>query len=209
MTTGRIEMGPTARTVGANLRRLREARGISLRTLSERLNDAGRSLSADAINKIENCRLADGSTSAKQMRRADVDDLTALALVLNVSPLTLLLPAASGDERARLTDTVDVAARDAWRWAEGSQSIPVAEDAAVQHERQTAYDNLALPPERRRLESLPAVQSVRRLHETLAELAQISRGESQSSPHAARTAQRRHQQLGHEIEEIVDGLPTG
>ncbi|MGV9427477.1 helix-turn-helix domain-containing protein [Streptomyces sp. NPDC003656] len=205
--TGRIEMGPTARTVAANVRRLREARGLSLRGLSQLLDDVGRNLSADAINKIENCRLPDGEVSSKQTRRADVDDVTALALVLNVSPLTLLLPPASGDERVHLTDTVSVTAGDAWRWAEGRQSIPAAEDAATQHERQTAYDSQTLPPERRRLESLPAVQSVRRLHETLAELVQTSPDASQSSPHAARAAQRRHQQLGYEIDDLVDELP--
>ncbi|MFJ6540474.1 helix-turn-helix domain-containing protein [Streptomyces sp. NPDC091385] len=203
--TGRIEMGPTARTVAANVRRLREARGLSLRGLSQLLDGVGRNLSADAINKIENCRL--GEVNPKQTRRADVDDVTALALVLNVSPLTLLLPPASGDERVHLTDTVTVTAGDVWRWAEGRQSIPAAEDAAAQHERQTAYDSLTLPPERRRLESLPAVQSVRRLHETLAELVQISPDASHSSPHAARAAQRRHQQLGYEIDGLVDELP--
>jgi len=71
------------RQVATNVRRLRTARGLSLREMAARLAAAGYSLSADAINKIENGREAD---SEKQVRRVDVDDLHALAAVLGARP---------------------------------------------------------------------------------------------------------------------------
>ena len=73
----------------ANVARLRKARGLSLRGLSEALRKAGRSLSADAINKIENGRLLDDPKhrgNPPQIRRVDADDLVALAAALGVSP---------------------------------------------------------------------------------------------------------------------------
>ncbi|MEU6513592.1 helix-turn-helix transcriptional regulator [Streptomyces sp. NPDC046978] len=205
-------MGPTACTVAENLRRLRDARGLSLRTLSQRVEEAGHALSADAINKIENGRLlATGDVGPKHVRRADADDIVALALALNVSPLTLLLPPTAGNDRVTLTNSVTVTGRAAWSWAEGRQtaSQTAADDTAAQHERQEAYEALALPPERRRLESLPAVRSARRLYEALAELISIRPTAGQSTQAAAqgRAARRRHEQLGHEIDDLMDQLP--
>ncbi|MEB3966254.1 helix-turn-helix transcriptional regulator [Streptomyces kunmingensis] len=111
MTTGRIEVGPTGRTVAANVKRLREGRGLTLRALSAALKDNGRPLSADALNKIEN---GDGN-QARGVRRVDVDDLVALAVALDVSPLALLLP---HDARgvAEITGAGEVDGRDAWSW---------------------------------------------------------------------------------------------
>ncbi|MFE5140287.1 helix-turn-helix domain-containing protein [Streptomyces fagopyri] len=208
MTTGRIEMGPTARTVAANVRRVREARGMSLRALSQELQTIGRTLSADAINKIENGRLEEGEVGPKQVRRADVDDLVALALALNVSPLTLLLPPKASDEPVHLADAVAVTGGTAWSWGEGLRAVPVddtEEDPAI---RQEAYEALALPPDRRRFEKLRAVQSARRLSETIEELTKISPQADNSTTVAARTrAARHHQQLGHELDELLEQLP--
>ncbi|MGW0795881.1 helix-turn-helix domain-containing protein [Streptomyces sp. NPDC002692] len=209
MTTGRIEMGPTARNVAANVRRVREDRGMSLRALSQELHKAGRTLSADAINKIENGRFEEGEVGVKQVRRADVDDLVGLALALNVSPLTLLLPPTAGNEPVSLTDAVAVTGHEAWSWGEGLRAVPV-NDSADGPARQEAYEALALPPDRRRFENLPAVQSARRLYETIAELTKISPQADNSTSRAARTkAARRHQQLGHELDELVEQLPPG
>lgn len=112
MTTGRIELSASGRAVAANVKRLRAARGMSLRALSEALGKVGRSLSQDAINKIENGS-EEGTT--KQIRRVDVDDLVALAIALGVSPATLLLPQ---DARgtAEVTGAGEVEATLAWRW---------------------------------------------------------------------------------------------
>jgi hypothetical protein len=174
---------------------------MTLRALSEEVSRVGRMLSADAINKIENGRHPAGEIPAKLVRRADVDDVVALALALNVSPLTLLLPPRSGDEPVALTGTVTVTGRDAWRWAEGRITTPDSDDL----DRQEAYDALTLPPERRRFERLPAVQTARRLYETLAELTKTS-PPGQTAAHG-RVAQRRHRQLGTEIADLVEQLP--
>lgn len=114
-------MGPTARTVADNVRRLREARGMSLRTLAVELKRLGRSLSADALNKIENGRtLESGAEPPKQVRRVDMDDLMALAHALRVSPLTLLLPwPQREDDQVEITSIGEASARQAWDWALG------------------------------------------------------------------------------------------
>lgn len=76
-----IEIGPTGRTVAANLARLRGLRGLTLAGLSARLDAVGRPLAGSAVSAIENLD-----------RRCDVDDLVALAAALDVSPAALLCP---------------------------------------------------------------------------------------------------------------------
>lgn len=68
--------------MAANIKRLREAQGLSLRALSRRLEETDRRLSADALNKIEN----GANPEAKHIRRVDADDLVAIAVALNVNP---------------------------------------------------------------------------------------------------------------------------
>ncbi|MBC9729989.1 helix-turn-helix domain-containing protein [Streptomyces sp. TRM68367] len=127
MTTGRIEMGPTARTVADNIRRLREARGMSLRALSAELKKVGRNLSADALNKIENGRtLPPEAEAPKQIRRADVDDLMALAAVFKVNPSALLFPH-TYEGTVELTGIGPVDAKTAWKWARGFRPLHVPE----------------------------------------------------------------------------------
>jgi transcriptional regulator with XRE-family HTH domain len=122
------KLGPTARTVAGNVRRLRQARGISLRALSSQLANGGRALSADAINKIENgCASDADAVTGRQVRRVDVDDLIALAGAFNVSPLALLLPWwVEPTTAVELTGTGTVTAAAAWAWAEGSHPLVVS-----------------------------------------------------------------------------------
>ncbi|MGC9408288.1 helix-turn-helix domain-containing protein [Streptomyces sp. DZ1-3] len=123
MTTGRIELGPTGRTVAANVKRLREGRGLTLRAFSQLLRELGRPLSADALNKIEN----GASEEPKSIRRVDADDLVALAVALDVHPTALLLPHTAGsDQKADVTAAGEVPARRAWEWAHGMR--PLQED---------------------------------------------------------------------------------
>ncbi|PAU44579.1 hypothetical protein CK936_34325 [Streptomyces albireticuli] len=121
-----MELGPTGRAVAANVKRLRTSRGMSLRALSEALSRAGRNLSPDAINKIENG--AEAGTR-KQVRRVDVDDLIALAVILGVSPASLLLPQ---DARgaAEVTAVGAVEAAVAWQWMWCTEPITLPEDEA-------------------------------------------------------------------------------
>jgi transcriptional regulator with XRE-family HTH domain len=125
MTTGRIELGATGRYVAANVKRLRSARGMSLRALSEALDGVGRKLSQDAINKIENGAEED---TKRQIRRVDADDLVALAVVFGVSPAALLLPITDSEQASvAVTAGGNVLAAEAWDWAIGRRPLKLTD----------------------------------------------------------------------------------
>lgn len=103
-------MGPTAENVAKNLRQLRGS--ISLRTLSARLEDVGHPLSASALQRIE------GGD-----RRVDVDDLSALSVVLGVSPIGLL-KVPDYEESGQLTGVESTDAADQSGWLQGITHLP-------------------------------------------------------------------------------------
>lgn len=113
MGTRAVNKGPGAERVASNVRTLREERGMSLRRLSERLGKVGRPMLASGLSKIE-----------QGDRRADADDLVALAIALDVTPNRLLLPADAGDDVFALTGEVDATGAMAWRWAAGDEPLP-------------------------------------------------------------------------------------
>jgi len=76
-----VEVGPVGSNVAVNVRRIRKVRGLTTRQLSARLAEAGRPIPASGITRIE-----------QELRRVDVDDLTALAAALGVRATQLLLP---------------------------------------------------------------------------------------------------------------------
>lgn len=76
-----VEVGPTGRTVAKRLADLRKVRGYSTRQLATELTAKGRSISPSGITRME-----------KGERVVTADDLTALAAVFGVSPVSLLLP---------------------------------------------------------------------------------------------------------------------
>ncbi|MDV7137175.1 helix-turn-helix domain-containing protein [Williamsia muralis] len=61
--------------------RYRSLRRMTLRDMAARMTEVGRPMGHATLNEIEN-----------GARRVDVDDLTALAGALNVSPASLLMP---------------------------------------------------------------------------------------------------------------------
>ncbi|MCG3039175.1 helix-turn-helix domain-containing protein [Streptomyces sp. S1A] len=129
MATGRIELGPTGKMVAANIKRLREAQGLSLRALAKRVEESGRKISADALNKIENGRLVDEPDYQEKppnIRRVDADDLVVLSVALGVNPSALLLPDTT-DGSAHLTGGGSVDAETAWDWADGKRPLRVPE----------------------------------------------------------------------------------
>ncbi len=73
------DIGADGERVSANIARLRKARGIDLRSLSEGTRAAGRHLSASALSKLENLH-----------RKIDIDDLFAIATALDVTVYALL-----------------------------------------------------------------------------------------------------------------------
>lgn len=82
MAARSIALGPTGHTVATNIARFRGLRGLRLAGLSERMTTVGRPMSVTTLSAIEN-----GD------RRADVDDLVAIAAALNISPAAMLMPA--------------------------------------------------------------------------------------------------------------------
>lgn len=74
-------LGSSGETVRQNIRRVRDQRGMSQNDLSARMRQLGRPIPPLGIHRIEN-----GD------RRVDVDDLVAIAVALEVSPTTFLVP---------------------------------------------------------------------------------------------------------------------
>jgi transcriptional regulator with XRE-family HTH domain len=103
----------TGKTVAANVRRVRELRGLSTYDLSKLMGEVGRPIAASAIAKVE-----------RGERRVDVGDLTALAAVLRVNPSSLLLPLEDSDEvDVEITGGGRVSADVAWDWADGKRPL--------------------------------------------------------------------------------------
>jgi transcriptional regulator with XRE-family HTH domain len=85
MAVRTIELGDVGEHVAEAVSMLRRRRGWDQRTLAEHVAEAGRSMTASVVGKIE-----------AGTRRVDSDDLVALAVALGVAPARLLL-AAGGD----------------------------------------------------------------------------------------------------------------
>src|SRR5690625_4841215 len=85
MAGRKIELGPTGDLVRQRIKEIREARGLSYAELSRRLAAAGRPIPALGLRRIE-----------AGERRVDVDDLIALAWVLEASPTMFLVPKTIG-----------------------------------------------------------------------------------------------------------------
>lgn len=108
MATEAVRRGPTAETVRANVKRIREKRGLSLRALAKLTDDTDNPIGHGAINQIEQGR-----------RRVDVDDLMTLAFALNVPPPALLLPRVTHEQRNEAVPATGVGRINAgalWGW---------------------------------------------------------------------------------------------
>jgi transcriptional regulator with XRE-family HTH domain len=115
MGTRRIEQGPTAQRVAQNIKQIREDRRLSLEDVSRRVADLGRPMLVSGLWKIE-----------AGERRADADDLVALALALDTTPNRLLLAADASRQRIGLTPKSEATTATAWRWATGEDALPDA-----------------------------------------------------------------------------------
>jgi transcriptional regulator with XRE-family HTH domain len=141
-----VRPGPTSRHVVENVARLRGARGLTREALSERLTEVGRPIRATGLARLEAGR-----------RRVDADDLVALALALDVSPVRLLMPADQVDT-VELTDSRKVAWQAAWRWAVGEE--PATDERMPLHDRRVA----AFIAESRPFEMSPVTEAARMLN---------------------------------------------
>lgn len=115
----KIERGPTAQRVAANVKEAREKLRLSLEALSQRMSELGRPMLRSGLAKIESGE-----------RRVDVDDLMALAIALQVTPNRLLLgsPLEETDFGVIfLAPRYAYRDKDAWTWACGEGAIPGVE----------------------------------------------------------------------------------
>jgi transcriptional regulator with XRE-family HTH domain len=116
MATNEVPRGPISAYVVENVKRLRAERRWSLADLSKAMGEKGRPMLSSGLHRLETGK-----------RRIDADDLVALALAFDVSPMTLLLPWAE-EGKVSLTDTVTADVRAAWLWARGEAPLQEPED---------------------------------------------------------------------------------
>jgi transcriptional regulator with XRE-family HTH domain len=153
-------LGPVGEQVRTNVERVREARGMTKKDLSDAVGGLGRPIPPLGVSRLE-----------AGTRRVDSDDLVALALALNVSPLALLFPPEWSDRQIHLAPELTVRARTAWQWGEGrtpasdwaTGALTVTaegdaewDDEQMFFEKREAYSALTHPPERRRSAQHPA-----------------------------------------------------
>lgn len=109
MAGKKLELGPIGDVVAKNVTRYREAARFNYTELSNELSKHKRDISALGVRRIE-----EGN------RRVDVDDLAALALALDVSPLALLLPRS---DSPIVPGGKIVEAERIWSWAQGASPL--------------------------------------------------------------------------------------
>lgn len=197
-------LGPIGEQVRANVERVRDARGMTKKELSEKVGGLGRPIPPLGISRVE-----------AGTRRVDADDLVALALALNVSPLALLLPPEWSDEPVQLTPEVSLRARTAWLWGEGRSPASDWATGAVEatpdddeDERtffrdREAYEALTHPPERRRAAQHPANNLADTVGAMVGRLVRaIEGGDKAAVGRQLRIAKNRLAQLQNELEQI-------
>jgi transcriptional regulator with XRE-family HTH domain len=115
MAEKRNPLGPTGETVRANLQRRREAQNLGYTKLARILEEIGRPIPELGLRRIES-----GD------RRVDADDLVALAVALEVSPITLLMPAViAANDRVTITGVRDeLYADQVWSWLTADGPLP-------------------------------------------------------------------------------------
>ena len=116
------EPGPTSVRTAANLKQIRQERGVSYAELARRLRTLLHPILDTGIMKIE-----------KGERRVDVDDLVALALALGVTPNRLILPGVTPADMAigyMLTPAVAGNPVALWQWAQGERHPGIPTEGA-------------------------------------------------------------------------------
>ncbi|WP_457226652.1 XRE family transcriptional regulator [Mycobacteroides abscessus] len=107
-------LGATGKTVADNIKRLRG--DMAYTKLADRLAEINRPIPTLGLRKIENYQ-----------RRVDADDLAALAVALEVSPVTLLTPYIGNgeDPEARVTvNEVEMPVAYLWGWLRADNELP-------------------------------------------------------------------------------------
>ncbi|MEU8031934.1 helix-turn-helix transcriptional regulator [Streptomyces sp. NPDC049099] len=200
-------LGPIGEQVRSNVERLRGARGMTKKDLSDAVGVLGRPIPPLGVSRVE-----------AGARRVDSDDLVALALALNVSPLALLLPPEWNDEPVHLAPNVSLRTRTAWLWGEGRSpandwaagiaDVVVEDEAEVEaesrfFEQRESYQALTHPPERRRSAQHPANNAADSVSTMVARLVRAMGGEDKEAvQRQLRIVKNRLARLQNEIEQI-------
>jgi transcriptional regulator with XRE-family HTH domain len=103
------DLGPIGINVTHTVRRFREARRLGYAELSRKLADMGRDIPPLGLRRIESGE-----------RRVDADDLVALAVALDVSPLALLLPTRPS---SLVLKGDQYAVERIWHWGRGDEPL--------------------------------------------------------------------------------------
>ena len=138
MASNEFVPGPAMRNVIANVRRRREELRVSQAELSQRLSALGRPIRATGLHRLETGR-----------RRVDADDLVALALALEVSPITLFMPWESSEGVVQLTEAVSAPTPIAWEWVRGIRPLELPDDQLDADYAEQSFQRRALPREAR------------------------------------------------------------
>lgn len=102
----RIDLGPTGERVAEQIARLRGEKNLTYAALEKRLEEGGHKIPALGLRRIE-----------AKARHVSVDDLTAIAVALDVSPLTLLLPNHGGEDPEKVSGLKGAAGSNVlWLW---------------------------------------------------------------------------------------------
>jgi transcriptional regulator with XRE-family HTH domain len=103
-----------AERAAANLRRIRQAQGLTIAEFSRRLAAIGHPIVDTGILKTEQGK-----------RALSVDDLMAFSVILGVSPKRLLLPAWAIGDLIPVVGDVKARDTDAWAWVTGEKPLTV------------------------------------------------------------------------------------
>jgi transcriptional regulator with XRE-family HTH domain len=104
--------------VAARVREVREHRGMTTAELARRCAELGvPSLTTQALYKLEGQR----DPAKRPPRPVSVDELLALALVLNVAPVHLIVPVDGDQEKYRITPEVQASRARVRTWIRGLQ----------------------------------------------------------------------------------------
>jgi transcriptional regulator with XRE-family HTH domain len=210
-------LGPVGEYLRRNVERIREARGLNKKDLSDAVAGLGRPIPPLGISRVE-----------AGTRRVDADDLVALAIALNVSPNALLLPPKWTDEQVQIAPGLSLNAKTAWLWAEGrapasdygtsgeivvtdedTQEAEDAKDAAYWAQRE-AYEALTHPPERRRAARHGANRAARQASTAVDHLVtSVLSGDKDAAARQLKAAKLRLRQLETEVAQLELELEGG
>jgi transcriptional regulator with XRE-family HTH domain len=105
-------LNPT-RLVGAQVAKVRKSRGMTQESLAEAMQEVGIDFERVVVAKLE-----------KGLRPfVKLDEFLALCLVLEISPVDLLVPADMTDQTYRITPLVTAVAENAREWVRGESLI--------------------------------------------------------------------------------------